>query len=351
MPLSRDVIVIGGSAGAIEALLRLVADLPAALSARIFVTIHIPAASTSALPTLLSRVGRMRAKHPTDEEATEPGLIYVAPPDLHLLVKPGRLRVVRGPRENGYRPAVDPLFRSAAASYGARVVGVVLSGNLDDGSAGVHAIHAAGGSVIVQDPEDSLYPSMPRSALGTVPSAIVLPLKDIAHHLVRLLTAPESPQATMTAGDSDTPQSESVDPVELDTPASESFTKIGRATGLTCPECHGGIFELTLESGGAPQYRCRVGHAFSAETLFAEQKSSLEVALWTAVRALEESAELARRMRARARARTNARAEEIYAREAHAYDDRARIIRDVLAVGFPAPIEGSGSAIPGVADV
>jgi two-component system chemotaxis response regulator CheB len=154
----------------------------------------------------------------------------------------------------------------------------------------------------------------------------------------------------MTLRETDTHQPDTKDPVELDTDASESFSKLGAPTGLTCPECHGGIFELELRSGGAPPYRCRVGHAFSAETLFAEQKASLEVALWTAVRALEESAELARRMETRARGRTHTRAAEMYVREARVYDERARTIREVLASGLPTLGEGSGSAVPGYAD-
>jgi two-component system, chemotaxis family, protein-glutamate methylesterase/glutaminase len=350
MPHARDVIVIGGSAGAIEALLHVAGELPATLAARIFITVHIPTAATSVLPRVLERAGGLRARHPADGEATQPALMYVAPPDFHLLVKRGRVRVVRGPRENGYRPAIDPLFRSAAASYGARVIGVILSGNLDDGSAGVAAIHAAGGAVVIQDPAEAMYGGMPRNALASVPTADVLPLHRIADHLVRMLTAPAPQGADMTLRETDTHQPDTKDPVELDTDGSESFSKLGAPTGLTCPECHGGIFELGPRSGGAPPYRCRVGHAFSAATLFAEQKAGLEVALWTAVRALEESAELARRMESRARGRTNTRAAEMYVREARVYDERARTIREVLATALPTLGEGSGSAVPGYAD-
>ena len=350
MPHSHDIIVIGGSAGAIDALLRLVGALPAVMSARLFVTVHIPATSVSVLPKVLARAGGLPAKHPVDDESTEPGMIYVAPPDYHLLVKNGRLRVVRGPRENGHRPAIDPLFRSAAASYGSRVVAVVLSGNLDDGSAGAMAVHASGGSVIIQDPDEALYSAMPRNALASVPSATVLPLDRIADHLVQMLAAPAPMEAESLSRDQPANTSDLIDPVELDTNASETFTKLGSPTGLTCPECHGGIFELGLESGGTPRYRCRVGHAFSAETLFAEQKASLEVALWTAVRALEESAELARRMHGRATARTNDRAAEMYTREARVYDERARVIREVLNSGLSALGEGPVSAISGVRD-
>ncbi|MEO6525327.1 MAG: chemotaxis protein CheB [Gemmatimonadaceae bacterium] len=199
----RDVIVIGGSAGAVGALLRLVGGLPSALSARVFVTVHIPPTSASVLPALLARAGALPAKHPVDGEVTRRGVIYVAPPDFHLLVVRGGVRVERGPPENGCRPAVDPLFRSAAASYGARVVGVVVSGNLRDGSTGAEEIHAAGGMIVVQAPDDSQYPGMPRSTLASVPAATVLPLDSIAGHLAQLVmgsihSAPSRGSANLT---------------------------------------------------------------------------------------------------------------------------------------------------------
>lgn len=348
MSTVRDVVVIGGSAGAIEALLRLVGGLPGALPARIFVTIHLAAGATSVLPKLLTRAGSLPASHASDGERTTPGAIRVAPPDHHLLVRPGAMQVTQGPRENGHRPAVDPLFRSAAASYGDRVIGVVLSGNLDDGSAGAQAIHAAGGSVIVQDPDDAMYSGMPANALAAVPSATVLPLERIAEHLVRMIAlgdiGPHGSTESRPSGDAVPAYRPPVDPVELGVGESERFSKHGVASGLTCPECHGGIFELDAETAGSPQYRCRVGHAFSGETLLAEQKASLEVALWTAVRALEEAAELARRMEHRTRTRSNGRASARYHQEAHLFDARARTVRDVLRSGVPVAEREPGSS-------
>jgi two-component system chemotaxis response regulator CheB len=219
------------------------------------------------------------------------------------------------------------------------VIGVVLSGNLDDGSAGALAIHAAGGTVVVQDPGDAMYPGMPSNALAAVPSATVLPLDRIAAQLVRSITSQETADLETFVGRSGAgpalAPADPADPVELGVAQSESFSKRGVASGLTCPECHGGIFELDAETGGAPQYRCRVGHAFSAETLLAEQKASLEVALWTAVRALEEAAELARRMEQRSRTWADGGASAMYHREAHLFDARARTVRDVLRSGVP----------------
>jgi two-component system chemotaxis response regulator CheB len=330
MPSTRDIVVIGGSAGAVEGLVRLMPGLPAALPARVFVTIHIPAYS-SALPAILARSGRLPARHPRDGEETEPSVVYVAPPDQHLLVQHGTVRAVQGPRENGHRPAIDPLFRSAAASYGARVVCVVLSGNLNDGSAGAMAVQRAGGTVIVQDPAECLYPSMPASALASVPSATVLPLDRIAGHIVDLLAIPlaEPPDMTDRRVRGSPPEP---DPVELEEPRIEALALSGVSSGLTCPECHGGIFEVDAE--GTQQFRCRVGHAFTGEVLLSEQSASVEAALWTALRALEESAEMAVRLRDRAAARGNARAVETYAHSATTYEQRARVIRDLLRSGL-----------------
>jgi two-component system, chemotaxis family, protein-glutamate methylesterase/glutaminase len=330
MPFTRDIVVIGGSAGAVEALIRLMPGLPAALPARVFVTVHIPAYS-SALPAILARSGRLPARHPRDGERTQPSMVYVAPPDQHLLVKPGFVRAVRGPRENGHRPAVDPLFRSAAAAYGARVVGVVLPGNLNDGSAGAVAVQHAGGTVIVQDPAEALYPSMPASALASVPSATVLPLERIAGHIVDLLATPltEAPDMIYRRVRGSPP---ALDPVELEEPRIEALAHTGVSSGLTCPECHGGIFEVDVE--GTQQFRCRVGHAFTGEVLFSEQSASVEAALWTALRALEESAEMAVRLRDRATARGNPRAVETYAHSATTYEQRARVVRDLLRSGL-----------------
>jgi two-component system chemotaxis response regulator CheB len=328
--ITRDIVVIGGSAGAVEALVRLMPRLPAAIPARLFVTVHIPATS-SALATILARSGHLVARQPADGERTESSVVYVAPPDHHLLVKPGAARVVRGPRENGHRPAIDPLFRSAAASYGPRVVCIVLSGNQDDGAAGAEAVHRAGGVVIVQDPVECVYPGMPSAVLAIVPAATVLPLDRIAEHLLAVLASPlaeESGPTLRRAGGAPP----ALDPVELEEFHVEALARSGVSSGLTCPECHGGIFEVEIE--GTQQYRCRVGHAFTGDVLFSEQGASIEAALWTALRALEESAEMAGRLRDRARAHGNGRASDVYALNVITYEQRARVIRDLLRTGL-----------------
>src|SRR5579859_637557 len=188
----RDIVVVGASAGGVEALMHLVHGLPAGFTAAVFVALHFPANSTSMLPAILERHGPLPAAHAVDGRPIRPGRIYIAPPDFHLLVKRGHVTVVRGPRENGARPAVDPLFRSAARAYGRRVVGVVLSGSLDDGTAGLLAIVQRGGRAIAQDPREALHEGMPRSALENVPGTLPLPVAEIASTLVRLAEEPLS---------------------------------------------------------------------------------------------------------------------------------------------------------------
>jgi two-component system, chemotaxis family, protein-glutamate methylesterase/glutaminase len=186
----HDIVVVGASAGGVETLIKLVEKLPADLPASVFVVLHIPAQNPSLMPEILSRSGQLKAVHPMDDEAIQQRCIYVAPPDLHLLVERGRVHLLRGPKENRHRPAIDPLFRSAAAAYGPRVVGVVLTGSLDDGTAGLLAIKRLGGVAIVQDPVDALYPSMPLHALEHVDVDYKLPVSEIGPLITRLAYEP-----------------------------------------------------------------------------------------------------------------------------------------------------------------
>jgi two-component system chemotaxis response regulator CheB len=185
-----EVAAVGASAGGVEALLRLVGMLPETFAAAIFVVLHIPATGPSALPGILSRGGPLPAVHPADGAPIEPGHIYVAPPDRHLLVAPGTVRVARGPREHGHRPAIDPLFRSAARAYDSAAAGVILSGTLDDGATGLALLHERGGVAIVQEPTDALYAAMPANALRLTLPDYVQPVEDIARTLARLALAP-----------------------------------------------------------------------------------------------------------------------------------------------------------------
>jgi two-component system chemotaxis response regulator CheB len=280
---AHDIIVIGASAGGMDALQNLVRGLPPDLPAALFVVWHIPAHSVGVLPDVLTRAGPLPAAHARDGEPIEPGRIYVAPPDRHLVLEPGRVRLTHGPKENHFRPAVDPLFRSAAVAYGPRVIGVMLSGALNDGTAGMWAIKDRGGLTVVQEPDEALYPSMPTSVLEYVavderrPSALLGPvLAQLVH------TA-----ADETGG---TPVSEDLHletRIALEDNALElGVTQLGTPSFYTCPECHGVLIQL---HGGAPlRFRCPTGHAFTADALQAHTAEVIEDHLWSVVRAMDE---------------------------------------------------------------
>jgi two-component system chemotaxis response regulator CheB len=191
----HDIIVMGASSGGIESLISIVRGLPPDLPASVFVVLHIPAQSKSSLPRILTQSGPLKAVHPEDNDAIEPGRIFVAPPDCHLMIDDDHVRLVRGPKENHHRPAIDPLFRTAARFYGPRVVGVVLSGALDDGSAGLVAVKARGGIAIVQDPAEALFPDMPRNAMEAAGADYCVAKTQIAPLLVRLASEAAVPLA------------------------------------------------------------------------------------------------------------------------------------------------------------
>lgn len=324
-----NVVVVGASAGGVEALTKLVAQLPPDLSAALFVVLHISAHSTSVLPEILTRAGVLKATHAEDGEVIEPGRIYVAPPDRHLLIESGQVKVVRGPRENGHRPAIDPLFRTAARTYGPQVIGVVLSGVLDDGTAGLCAIKQRGGIGLVQHPDEAMFDGMVRSAIENVEVDAILPVSDIAAELVRLATQPlEVPEIPLG---SEKIEVES-EIAELNPMALHKHERLGKPSGFACPDCGGVLWEL--EEGNLIRFRCRVGHAFSTQTLLAHQSDVLEEALWTAFRALEESASLNRRMAKRAFQSGHDRSGKRYEEQAQDAKKRADLIRQALANGI-----------------
>jgi len=285
---ASKVIVIGGSAGALEALLEILAHLPADIPAAIFVVVHIPADANSYLPKVLSRCAAMEARHPADAEKALAGRIYVAPPNFHLTLSDGAIRISRGPRENRHRPAIDPLFRTAARSFGRAAVAVVLSGNLDDGSAGLLAVRTRGGVGIVQDPLDAKSGQMPQRALEYAGSDFVLPASEIGPKLIELINAGEKPVKKPEEDNGSEPE---VREHEEDFTAGQGN---GEPSVFACPECHGVLWEM--KDGELVRYRCRVGHAYTASTLKLELDDSAERALWAAMRALEEKAAMGRRM-------------------------------------------------------
>ncbi len=328
----HDIIVIGASAGGVDALTQLVRGLPRDLPAAVFVVLHVPAHGPSVLPRILSRAGSLPAVHPQDRDAIRPGIIYTAPPDYHLLVKRGHVRLARGPRENGHRPAVDALFRTAAKSYGPRVVGVILSGVLDDGTAGLVAVKQVGGLAAVQHPDDALYSGMPQSALENVAVDYCLPVADLPALLARLAAEPApEPEGTHMSRD----EKQEADMAELEPGALNADHRPGTPSVFGCPECGGVLWEL--HDGELLRFRCRVGHAWSADTLLAEQSEGLDAALWSALRALEEQAALARRMAERAVKRGHDRSAESFRVQVADAEQHAELIRRVLLKRRPDP--------------
>jgi two-component system, chemotaxis family, protein-glutamate methylesterase/glutaminase len=319
----HGIVVVGASAGGVEALTDLTASLPGDLPAAVFVVLHLPATGTSALPEILRRHGPLPAAHVKDGEPIQPGRVYVAPPDHHVLLRTGHVHLSRGPRENGHRPAIDPLFRSAAREYATRVIGLVLSGALDDGTAGLLAIKSRGGTAVVQDPADALYPGMPGNALEQVQVDHVAAAASMGKLLARLITDQAVPPADPA------PRAMQVE-VEMEGFSLEAFegNHPGRPSGFSCPDCNGVLWQI--QDGGLERYRCRVGHAWSPESLLTQQSEALEAALWIALRSLEERAALARRLAEPARRRghsiTATRFEEQAAEAEHA----ARLVRDLL---------------------
>lgn len=293
---SRDLIVVGASAGGVEALRAFVAGLPEDLAAAVAVVLHVPARGTSALPAILDRSGPLPAVAARAGMALRRGRIHVAPPDHHLIVLDGAVHLSRGPTENGHRPSVDALFRSAALARGAGVIGVVLSGTLDDGAAGMVAISTRGGLAVVQDPEEALHPGMPNAVLRHVEVDHVLPAAKMGAVLREEVGSPvtdvgEAPEL-LRRESALTANATGAGPGEVE--------GMGTPSGFSCPDCGGALMALDDEH---TRFRCHVGHGWTAEALLDAQDAALDKALWTALRALEEKASLTRRMRRSATAR------------------------------------------------
>jgi two-component system chemotaxis response regulator CheB len=282
-PPRHDIIVIGGSAGSLDTLRAIAEALPADHAGTVFVVAHV-GRSRSILPDLLSRVGKLTASHPLEEEPIRRRHIYVAPPDRHLLIEDGKVCLSRGPREHFARPAIDPLFRAAARNCGARVIGVVLSGGGGDGAAGLAAIQHAGGLAIVEKPCDAAFPDMPRTAASLREPHFVARAAEIPGLLVRLSAETVSVEpARATEG----------------APIAMELNGFERPMGFSCPEC-GGTLRLELKNG-FEEYGCHVGHRFGATELLESQSEGVEKGIYVALRMLNEQAEFARRMIAGAR--------------------------------------------------
>lgn len=282
---TRNIIVIGASAGGFEAIKKLVGDLPIDFGASLFIVWHMSPDIRGVLPQVLNRLDTIYAAHAYDGESIAPNRIYVAPPDRHLLIEKGRVRVTRGPKENRFRPAVDPLFRSAAYAYGKHVIGVILSGALDDGTAGLWTIKHHGGIAIVQNPLDAEVPSMPENAMREVDIDYSVSVSEMPDLLVRLSQEEVTDNSEMEMeGDKKTE-------IEIRIAAEDSafesgIMKFGELTPFTCPDCHGVL--STLKDGKLMRFRCHTGHAFSADSLLTTVTENIEDSLYSAIRGVEE---------------------------------------------------------------
>jgi two-component system, chemotaxis family, protein-glutamate methylesterase/glutaminase len=341
----HGIVVVGASAGGVEALADLATSLPDDLPAAVFVVLHLPATGTSALPEILRRHGPLPAAHVRDGEPIQSGRVYVAPPNHHVVLRTGHVHLSRGPRENGHRPAIDPLFRSAAREYGIRVIGVVLSGTLDDGTAGLLAIKSRGGVAVVQDPEDALYTGMPGNALEHVQVDHVASAASMGKLLASLIANLAEPPPAPALSDMQVE-------VEMEGFSLEAFegTHPGRPSGFSCPDCNGVLWQI--QDGGLERYRCRVGHAWSPESLLTQQSEALEAALWVALRSLEERAALARRLAEPARRRGYSITAPRFEEQAAEAQQAARLVRDLLlhrdafATAWPLAGDRHGPAAP-----
>lgn len=319
----KDIIVVGTSAGGIEALRELVGQLPAGLAASVFVTLHVAPYSLGILPEILERAGPLPAANAKDWEQIERGRIYVAPPDYHLIVEPtGHVRVSRGPRENRFRPAIDPLFRSAAHAYGPRVVGLIMTGWLDDGTAGLWAVKERGGTAVVQHPEDAFAPAMPLNAIKQVEVDHIVPLREIGPLLVRLTETPADEEGAYPVSDK---LETEVKIAREDNALESGIMEWGAPSVYACPECHGVL--LQLKEGNGLRYRCHTGHAYSADSLLAELTEKTEESLWSAIRALEENVLFLRHLAEHHRAHQNGENADALLREAEESQQRADMVR------------------------
>jgi two-component system, chemotaxis family, protein-glutamate methylesterase/glutaminase len=286
----EHIVVIGASTGGVAALLAISDALPPSFPAPVCIVQHI-GGHTSVLPELLRYRGKNHVMHPEDGQRLTNGTLLIAPPDMHLLVDGDRVRLRHGPKENHARPAIDPLFRSAALRWGPKVIGVVLTGQMDDGTAGLKAIKQCGGIAIVQDPATATEPEMPASAVANVEVDHCLPLEEIGPLLVRLVCGARPQPASRAPAPEHVLREVAINEGEGTV---ENLTPIADPSPLTCPDCGGGLWEM--KDRRPLRYRCHTGHAYSALSLAHAQRETAEEALWSSVRALREREMLMRRL-------------------------------------------------------
>jgi two-component system, chemotaxis family, protein-glutamate methylesterase/glutaminase len=332
----HDLIVIGGSAGAVDALTALVAGLPADLPAAVCVVVHQPAYAPSRLPEILARSGPLSAVAARDGAPLVPGTIHVAVPDRHLLVVRddgggGRLRLTSGPRENRTRPSIDPLFRSAALAYGPRVIATVLSGALDDGTAGLWAVRDRGGLAVVQDPATALVGSMPGNAINEVGADHVAAAHELGPLLGRLAREAVAKRPAPDTGTTALEELErEVALAAVDEATHAGFERYGQPSRFSCPECAGVLWNVNTVQGGPLRFRCDTGHAYSPANLAEAQLEVVESTLWASLRALENTVQLARVRAEGARKRGMEALAQRYEVQCDAAQQHAGVLRELL---------------------
>lgn len=320
---NRDIVVIGASAGGVSALKRLCVLLPADLDASVFVVLHI-GNRASELDAILTRAGALPAEFARDDQPFQRGRVYLAPPDRHLLLRDGRTHLRSGARENMARPAIDPLFRSAAVCCGRRVIGVVLSGALGDGSVGLRAIKQCGGVGLVQDPQEAEFSEMPENAIAWGAPDHVAPLGELAQMLIRHTRESVEPEPAVCPDDI---RMEAEIAFGLD--QGDAMHEVpGTRSVFSCPECSGALWEI--KEGDLVRYRCHVGHAFSAESMVEANGDHLERALWTALRILEERVELVRGMARVAQAAGRSLTAQRYQMRVREFEEQGELIRGLM---------------------
>jgi two-component system chemotaxis response regulator CheB len=322
----HNIIVIGASSGGVEVLTRLVSRLPESLPAAVFIVLHVRPDAPSMLPAILNRVGLLPAAHAVDNEPIRTGRIYVAPPGMQMYVHHRRVAVERGPRENMHRPAIDPLFRTAAHHHGTRVIGVIASGALDDGTAGLQAVKEAGGIAVVQDPADAACGSMPAHAMARVTVDYCVKADALGDLLIRLAHQPAPDARPPALVPLETPE-EAAGTADLP----ETGAALGVESGLTCPECSGILREV--REGDVLRFRCRVGHAYTSHTMLEAQGDAIERALWTAVRQLEERTVLIQKLASSARERGHEGVAAIFDDRSVALGRESQVLRQLIENG------------------
>lgn len=323
--IRRNIVVIGASAGGIEALKTLTESLPRDFSAAVFIVLHIPADSPNLLPLVFGK-SKLPVRSAVDRQEIEPGQIYVAPADHHLLLHGRYIELSRGPKENRHRPSIDPLFRSAAREHGNRVIGVVLSGMLDDGSAGVTAIRRAGGVCVAQDPREAFCPSMPQCAIDTGAVEYVVPLAQMPALFTKLLNEDLAQRHGAATSTQEKASEKAMAGKEPSTPG----TTGGRLLPITCPDCGGTLWEQRQDQN--IHFQCHVGHAYSAQTLVEGNAEALEEALWMALRIIQERITICRELAAVDRPHGSSTTKH-FAEEQQDAEAKADLLRSVLHRG------------------